>query len=96
MNFGTSYKLNNNLKINLKSKWSSSARDYGNANDRDSGKWRDATLKSYIVSDLGLNYKLNKYNAFLNIGNIFNEKYSTVLDYSQPERSLNLGFKRLY
>ena len=45
---------------------------------------------------LSINYKLwDSYNLF-NITNIFDEKYETVRDYSQLNRSFNVGIKSLY
>ncbi len=84
---------NENLAISLNTKWSEDTRDYGNGNRT----YNDERNESYLVNDLSLNYKLfNSYNLFFNINNIFDEKYETVKDYSQMDRSFNFGLKRLY
>lgn len=84
---------NENLAISLNTKWSEDTREYGNGNRT----FNDERNESYLVNDLSLNYKLfNSYNLFFNINNIFDEKYETVKDYSQMDRSFNFGLKRLY
>ena len=84
---------NENLAISLNTKWSEDTREYGNGNRT----YNDERNESYLVNDLSLNYKLfNSYNLFFNINNIFDEKYETVKDYSQMDRSFNFGLKRLY
>ena len=84
---------NENLAISLNTKWSEDTREYGNGNRT----YNDERNESYLVNDLSLNYKLfNSYNLFFNITNIFDEKYETVKDYSQMDRSFNFGLKRLY
>ena len=51
----------------------------------------------YFVNDLSIKYNLwDTYNLFFNITNIFDEKYETTRDYSQMDRSLNIGLKRVY
>ncbi len=82
-----------NLNMTINTKWSEDTRDYGNGNRT----YNDERIDSYLVNDLIINYKLfNTYNAFLNITNIFDENYETAKDYSQMERSLNIGLKRAY
>ena len=56
----------------------------------------DVYLDDYIVNNLTLNYNFVGYNTFLKIGNIFDEKYNTVLDYSQMDRTFNFGIRRSY
>ena len=82
-----------NLNLTLNTKWSDTARDYGNGNRT----WRDEMLDDYIVNDLSIRYDLwNTYDLFFNITNVLNEKYETVRDYSQMDRSFNFGIKRSY
>ena len=82
-----------NLSFVLNSKWSDMARDYGNGNRT----FQDERIDDYFVNDLSINYKLwDSYNLFFNITNIFDEKYETVRDYSQLDRSLNIGLKSIY
>ena len=82
-----------NLTYELNSKWSDMARDYGNGNRT----YNDERIDDYFVNDLSINYKLwDSYNLFFNITNIFDEKYETVRDYSQLNRSFNVGIKKVY
>ena len=82
-----------NLSFILNSKWSDMARDYGNGNRT----YSDERLDDYFVNDFSINYKIwESYNLFFNITNIFDEKYETVRDYSQLDRSFNIGLKSIY
>ena len=82
-----------NLDLTLKTKWSDVARDYGNGNRT----FADERLDDYLVNDLSIKYKLmNTYNMFFDINNIMDEKYETARDYSQMDRSFNLGIRRVY
>ena len=82
-----------NLDLSLSTKWSDDVRDYGNGNRT----WRDERLDDYIVNDLSIKYNLfNTYNLFFDINNILDEKYETVRDYSQMDRSFNFGIRRVY
>ena len=82
-----------NLDLTLSTKWSDSARDYGNGNRT----WRDETIDDYLVNDLSIKYKLwETYNLFFDINNILYEKYETTRDYSQMDRSFNFGIRRVY
>jgi len=82
-----------NLNLILNTKWSDTARDYGNGNRT----WRDEVLDDYLVNDLSIKYNLwDTYGLFFNITNILDEKYETVRDYSQMDRSYNFGIKRSY
>ena len=95
INLQTSVKIPGykNLNLTLNTKWSDTARDYGNGNRT----WVDEGLDDYLVNDLSIKYNLwNTYNLFFNITNILDEKYETVRDYSQMDRSFNLGIKRSY
>ncbi len=82
-----------NLDLTLNTKWSDVARDYGNGNRT----WQDETIDDYLVNDLSIKYNLwNTYNLFFNIDNILDEKYETSRDYSQMDRSINFGIRRVY
>ena len=82
-----------NLSFVLNSKWSDTARDYGNGNRT----YNDEMIDDYFVNDLLIKYNLwDTYNLFFNITNVFDEKYETVRDYSQMDRSFNIGLKRVY
>ena len=95
INIQTRFKApnNKNLSFVLNSKWSDTARDYGNGNRT----YTDEMIDDYFVNDLSIKYKLwDTYNLFFNITNVFDEKYETTRDYSQMDRSLNIGLKRVY
>ena len=95
INLQTSYQSakDKNLSFILNSKWSDMARDYGNGNRT----FQDERIDDYFVNDLQINYKMwDSYNLFFNITNIFDEKYETVRDYSQLDRSFNIGLKSVY
>jgi len=82
-----------NLDLTLNTKWSDEARDYGNGNRT----YEDESLDDYLVNDLSIKYNLwNTYNLFFDINNILDEKYETVRDYSQMDRSFNFGIRRVY
>jgi len=82
-----------NLDLTINTKWSDSARDYGNGNRT----WRDETIDDYLVNDLSIKYDLwDTYNLFFDINNILDEKYETTRDYSQMNRSFNFGIRRVY
>jgi len=82
-----------NLDLTLNTKWSDTARDYGNGNRT----WNDEETDDYLVNDLSIKYNLwNNYNLFFDITNIFDEKYETARDYSQMDRSFNFGIRRVY
>ena len=95
LNIGATYSFNDNIKFNWKTKWSDTVRDYGNVN-LEGGDFRDVRLDSYSVSDFGLDLTYGNYKGFLNISNLFDEKYSQAIQYTGPKRSLNIGFKKLY
>jgi len=95
MNLATNMKIPGykNLDLTINTKWSDSARDYGNGNRT----WRDEVIDDYLVNDLSINYNLwNTYNLFFDINNILDEKYETTRDYSQMDRSFNFGIRRVY
>ena len=85
------------MNLNWKTKWSDSARDYGNGNSAETGgNYRDMRLPSYAVSDLELDFLYGDYKSFINLTNLFNKKYSQAVQFSAPERALNFGFKKVY
>ena len=98
LNLATNYTFpNENLNLSLKTKISSKARDYGNANEPANGSFDDVKLNSYMVNDLSLNYNLwGVYDVFFDVVNLFDKKYNTALQYSQMDRSYNFGIKRKY
>ena len=93
LNLITTVKFPNyeNLNVTLNTKWSDTVRDYGNGNRT----YNDERIDDYIVNDLSANYNLGiKYKLYVNVTNIFDEKYETVRDYSQMDRSFNFGLKQ--
>ena len=95
INLKTNFKIPGykDLDFSLNTKFSDDARDYGNGNRT----WRDERLDDYIVNDLSIKYNLwNSFDLFLDINNILDEKYETVRDYSQMDRSFNFGIRRVY
>ena len=85
---------NKNLNVALRTKVSSKAWDYGHVQTYD---FEDQKLNSYMVNDLALNYNLwGMYDLYFDINNIFDKKYSTVLQYGALDRSFNFGIKRVY
>ena len=69
INLRTSFKApkNENLSFVLNSKWSDTARDYGNGKN-----YNDEMIDDYFVNDLSIKYNLwDSYNLFFNITNIF-------------------------
>ena len=81
--------------LNWKTKWSDSVRDYGNTNDA-GGNYRDVRLDPYSVSDLELDFLYGDYKGFVSMTNLFDKKYSQAVQFSAPERAVNIGFKKLY
>ncbi len=87
------------LDISLRTKWSDEARDYGNGNANRNGtqSFDDSELDSYLVNDLSIRYNwLDTYNFYFDITNILDKKYETAQDYSQLDRSFNIGLKKLF
>jgi len=98
LNLATKYTFpNKNLNLTLRTKVSSKARDYGNANEPANGSFDDIKLNSYMVNDLSLNYKLfGNYDVFFDVTNVLDKKYNTALQYSMPDRAYNFGIKRAF
>ena len=95
INIKTNFKFPNYEDINftLSTKWSDTARDYGNGNRT----YDDERIDDYLVNDLQIKSKIWKsYDVFLNITNLLDEKYETARDYSQLGRSFNIGIKKKY
>jgi len=95
INVGVKYNIANNMILNWKTKWSDSVRDYGNTNDA-GGNYRDVRLDPYSVSDLELDFLYGDYKGFVSMTNLFDKKYSQAVQFSAPERAVNIGFKKLY
>ena len=54
-------------------------------------------LPKYNLTNLTLNTQLNKATTgFIKINNVFDEKYETVKGYTESERNIVLGFKRVF
>jgi vitamin B12 transporter len=98
LNLITNYKIpETNLDLSLRTKISSEARDYGNANNPRHDAFKNVHLGGYAVHDLSLNYDLfGQYDVFFDLNNILDQRYETALDYSSQERSVNFGIKRSY
>ena len=95
VNIGANYNITDTTILGWKTKYSDTARDYGNTNDA-GGNFRDVRLDSYTVHDLSLDFLFGNYKAYVNLTNILDEKYSQAIQYSAPERAFNFGFKKLY
>jgi len=86
-----------NFDLVLNTKWSDEMRDYGNINVPSDGSYDDVRLDDFLIHDLSFNYNLfNNYKFYLDIKNILDSHYNTALQYSQMDRSLNFGIKRVY
>ena len=82
-----------NLEFILNTKWSDTARDYGNGNRT----YNDETIDDYFINDLLINYKiLDNYDLHFKITNLLDEKYETARDYSQLGRTFNLGISNSF
>ncbi len=93
VNINTTYTPKNieNTTFTLSSKWADTTRDYGNGNRT----FSDERTDDFFVNDLSINHNLfNKYNIFLDVTNLLDERYETVRDYSQLGRSFNFGIKQ--
>ena len=98
LNLITNYKIpETNLDLTLRTKVSSRASDYGNANRPYHDVFKNVHLGGYAVHDLSLNYDLfGQYDVFFDLNNILDQRYETALDYSSQARSANFGIKRSY
>jgi len=95
LNLNSKVFLLKDLDISLKTKWSDSTRDYNNINVGQTDG--DKRLTPYMVNDLSANYNIGLgYKAFIEIGNIFDKKYHTALEYNMMPRTANFGIRRAY
>ena len=78
------------ITTNLKTKFTSETRDYGNVNNG----FTQVILDNYAQFDFLASAKYYDYNVFFNINNIFNEKFEQAYQYSMPGREIYLGIKR--
>ena len=78
------------LATNLKGRFQSETRDYGNINNG----FAEVILGSYTQIDFSANAKYNGYNIFFDLNNIFDENYEQAYQYSVPGREFNIGLKR--
>jgi vitamin B12 transporter len=84
-------KQTENLNSVISLKYQSSTRDYGNANN----SFKDVILPSFKVFNFTNSYKLSDdTKIYLNIMNIFDEKYSQAYQYSTYARNFLIGFKQ--
>jgi vitamin B12 transporter len=95
INVSANYNITDTTILGWKTKWSDTARDYGNINNA-GGNFRDIRLDSYAVHDISLDFLYGKYKAYVNLTNILDEKYSQAVQFSTPERAFNFGLKKLY
>jgi len=95
LNLNSKVFLLKDLDISLKTKWSDSTRDYNNINVGQTDG--DKRLTPYMVNDLSANYDIGLgYKVFVEIGNIFDKKYYTALEYNMMPRTANFGIRRAY
>ena len=82
-------KLNSVISL----KYQSSTRDYGNTNNN----FKDLILPSFKIYNFTNSYKLYEdIKIYLNITNVFEEKYSQAYQYSTYGRNFNIGFKQSF
>ena len=78
------------LATNLKGRFQSETRDYGNTNNG----FAEVILGSHTQIDFSANANYNGYNIFFDLNNIFDENYEQAYQYSVPGREFNIGLKR--
>jgi len=82
-----------NLNIAISYKFQSDVRDYGNANN----SFKDVILPSFQVFNFTNSLNLdNNTKIYLNIMNVFDEKYTQAYQYSTYGRNLNIGLKQSF
>ncbi len=82
-----------NLTTGISYKFQSDVRDYGNANNN----FKDVILPSFQVFNFTNSFDLNdNTKIYLNLMNIFNEKYSQAFQYSTYGRNFNIGLKQSF
>ena len=74
-------------------KFQSDVRDYGNANN----SFKDVILPSFQVFNFTNSFNLNdSTKIYLNLMNIFDEKYAQAYQYSTYGRNLNIVLKQSF
>lgn len=82
-----------NLNSAISYKFQSDVRDYGNANNN----FKDVILPSFQVFNFTNSFNLNdSTKIYLNLMNIFDEKYTQAYQYSTYGRNLNIGLKQSF
>ena len=82
-----------NLNSAISYKFQSDVRDYGNANNN----FKDVILPSFQVFNFTNFFNLNdSTKIYLNLMNIFDEKYAQAYQYSTYGRNLNIGLKQSF
>jgi outer membrane cobalamin receptor len=82
-----------NLNTAISYKFQSDVRDYGNANNN----FKDVILPSFQVFNFTNSFNLNdSTKIYLNLINIFDEKYAQAYQYSTYGRNLNIGLKQSF
>ena len=82
-----------NLNSAISYKFQSDVRDYGNTNNN----FKDVILPSFQVFNFTNSFNLNdSTKIYLNLINIFDEKYAQAYQYSTYGRNLNIGLKQSF
>ena len=82
-----------NLNSAISYKSQSDVRDYGNANNN----FKDVILPSFQVFNFTNSFNLNdSTKIYLNLMNVFDEKYAQAYQYSTYGRNLNIGLKQSF
>ena len=82
-----------NLNSIISYKFQSDVRDYGNTNNN----FKDVILPSFQVFNFTNSFNLNdSTKIYLNLMNIFDEKYAQAYQYSTYGRNLNIGLKQSF
>ena len=82
-----------NINSAISYKFQSDVRDYGNANN----SFKDVILPSFQVFNFTNSFNLNdSTKIYLNLMNIFDEKYAQAYQYSTYGRNLNIGLKQSF
>ena len=82
-----------NINSAISYKFQSDVRDYGNANN----SFKDVILPSFQVFNFTNSFNLNdRTKIYLNLMNIFDEKYAQAYQYSTYGRNLNISLKQSF
>jgi hypothetical protein len=82
-----------NINSAISYKFQSDVRDYGNANN----SFKDVILPSFQIFNFTNSFNFNdNTKIYLNIMNIFDEKYSQAYQYSTYGRNFNIGLKQSF